>query len=197
MRQHLQDFKLIRPLTWPEVFDFWEENEGRNPQWLKVARDHGFDSWKEWRGSYVAPAKLDQRNWNLYRVIRPPEMVPAFRGGPFRAWVEQIYSDAGFTPLFAEIAKRLVGQKNGRVEEIRASFSEKPQRTIITGILTDPGIVIMEGMHRCAAIALAAADGTPMEIELLIALGGSLPGDAELLASKIGGHRKGESAVRD
>lgn len=119
--------------------------------------------------------------------------MPTFRGGPFRAWIEQIYGDAGPTPPFLEVAKRLSGMKNGRVLSLLESF---PKETTITGVLTDADVIILEGMHRCAALAMAAAQGKAIATDLTIALGGALPDDAARFAKAIGGHRKGEPPIR-
>ncbi len=182
---YIAGLKHIRPLTWKEVFEFWRENEERNPGWEEVAKDRGFASWEEWRRTYVPPFRLEEREWSLYRVTDPMRAVPKFRGGPFHSWIENIYGDAGSTPTFDVIAARLAGMKHGGVRKLTDSF---PKETVITGVLTDDGIVVIEGTHRCAAIALAVAEGWMIETDLKIALGSKLPGPLPI----VGGHRKGE-----
>lgn len=189
LETHLEGLEPLRPLTWTEVFGFWRENEAGNPDWQKHAIERGFASWEEWRATYVAPFHLTERTWRLYRVMDPLSAVPTFHGGPFRAWVEQFYGDAGTTPTFSVIAQRVAEKKNGRVEALLKDF---PERTVVTGIETEQGIVIVEGTHRCAAIARAAAERRPIEMELLLALGSALPGPLPI----VGGHRKGESPTR-
>lgn len=185
----IEGLEFMRLLSWEEVFEFWRNDEGNNPDWLAHAKERGFDSWEEWRGSYVAPFKLDARMWALYRVSDSMRSVPTFHGGPFRAWVEQIYGDAGISPTFDVIAERLSGQKNSRVLSLVEDF---PKRTTIIGVLTENGVVVIEGTHRCAALALAAKEGKTIETDMTIALGSGLPGDLAI----IGGHRKGESPTR-
>lgn len=185
----MQDLEFIRPLGWNEVFEFWRGNEAGNPDWVKVAQDRGFDSWEEWRRTYVAPFRLEEREWTLHRVTDPMVSVPKFHGGPFRGWIEKIYGDAGPTPTFEEVAKRPAAQENGRVLSLLESF---PAETTITGVRTPQGIVVLEGTHRCAAIALAKAGGKTIRTDLTIALGSALPGDLPI----VGGHRKGEPPAR-
>ena len=43
-----KNFKKIEPLTWKEVFSFWYDNEGENPDWINLAKERGFESWKDW-----------------------------------------------------------------------------------------------------------------------------------------------------
>lgn len=179
----------LRSLTWPEVFGFWRENEAGNADWQRLARERGFDDWEDWRSSYVPPFRLTERAWTLHRVTNPAASVPAFRGGPFLGWIEHAYAEGERTPTFARIAERRQGIKNERVLSLLAAF---PAKTILTGVRTDEGVVILEGMHRCAALAVAAAQGRPIETELTIALGSALPGRLPI----VGGHRKGESPIR-
>ena len=98
--------------------------------------------------------------------------------GPFQGWVEQTYGDAGLTPAFDVIARRLTEAQNGYVAELKASY---PKATTVIGVLTDDGVVIAEGMHRCSALAQAAAEGLPIATDFRIALGGELPGGVPLI----------------
>lgn len=113
-------------------------------------------------------------------------LIPSFRGGPFNGWIKNIYGDAGTTPTFMIIAQKLDEMKHEGIRSLLESF---PNRTVVIGVVTGDDIVIVEGMHRCSAIALAAAEGKTVETKLLIALGSELPGDL----SVVGGHQKGES----
>lgn len=180
--------ELIRPISWPEAFEFWRDSEGSDPHWLKNARDRGFDSWEEWRMAYARPFRLEEREWNLFHVADPMADVPRFHGGPFKGWIERTYGDAGPTPEFRVIAERLTEYQNGYVEKLMASF---PPATTVIGVATDHGIVVVEGTHRCCAIAKAAAEGRKIETDLHIALGGYLPGGLPV----IGKFRKGESPI--
>ncbi len=180
MESYLQlGLQPLRPLTWKQTFEFWRESEGSNPEWLAVARERGYETWEAWRNAYVAPFKLDQRSWGLYRVVNPVLTVPRFRGGPFQGWVERFYHGQHRpTPTFGRIAEELFQQGNGRATSLKSSF---PRQTTVIGVMTSAGVVIVEGMHRCSAIASTAADGTPIQTELSIALGSALPGDLDVI----------------
>ena len=173
MESHLQQgLTPIQPLTWEQTFAFWRESEGSNPEWLAVANERGYATWEEWRKAYVAPFKLDQRVWGLYRVDDPIRTVPQFRGGPFQGWVERFYHGC------SRIAEELFAQGNGRALSLKDTF---PRQTTVIGVMTNDDVVIVEGMHRCSAIASAAADGTPIQTNLSIALGSKLPGDLDVI----------------
>lgn len=180
MESHLQHgLEPLQPLTWEQTFKFWRESEGANPEWLAVAHERGYATWEEWRKAYVAPFKLDQRVWGLYRVVDPIRTVPQFRGGPFQGWVDRFYHGCSRpTPTFSQIAEELFAQGNGRALSLKASF---PRQTTVIGVMTNHGVVIVEGMHRCSAIANAAADGTPIQTDFSIALGSKLPGDLDVI----------------
>jgi hypothetical protein len=173
----------VRDLTWEEAFDFWRESEGENSKWAPHARERGFQSWEEWRRTMVAPARPAERRWRLYRVTEPLVAVPTFRGAPFRSWIQNVYGDLGSTPAFADIVRRPEILKH---EGVRALAGDFPRRTTIIGIEHSGDVVIIEGMHRSAALALAAAEGKSVETELYLALGSELPGDL----ADLGGRRK-------
>lgn len=186
--QHLHGLEHIRPLSWQETFGFWRDSEGSSLHWLRLARDRGFDSWAEWRLAYAPPFRLPERAWNLYRVADPLREVPRFRGGPFKGWIERTYGDAGAMPQFRVIAERLTDIQRGYVRKLMADF---PNETTVIGVRTDDGIVIIEGTHRCCAIAKAASEGAAIETDLHIALGSCLPGGLPI----VGKFRKGEPPV--
>lgn len=176
--EKFHDLQFVRPLSLPETFEFWRDSEGSNPHWLDVARSRGFETWEEWRRSYFAPFQMEERTWNLFRVVEPLRTVPLFRGGPFQGWIEETYGDAGMTPEFRVIAKRLTAAQDAYVAKLKASF---PPTTTVIGVLTDNGVVIAEGTHRCCALAQASAEGLTISTDLHIALGDYLPGGVPLI----------------
>lgn len=163
----------MRALTFEEAFGFWREHEGSNPHWHDVARERGFDTWEEWRRAYVPAFRMDERAWALYRVVDPLGTVPNWRGGPFQGWIERTYGDAGPSPTFDAIARRLAPLPGGHIEKLQASY---PRLTTVLGVVADDGVIIAEGMHRCCAIAALAAKGATLQADVRIALGGWLPG---------------------
>ncbi len=193
-KPHLQGLSLIRPLEWTDVFAFWRENEEGNPAWIQHAKERGFPSWEAWRMTYVKQARLDEREWKLYRVNDPLVSVPRFLGGPFRGWIEGVYGDAGTTPPFARIAERLEIVGNKGVSSLLGAF---PEKTTVSGIMTSGGVMIFEGMHRCSALAIAAARKSPIATELQIALGSALPDDGAMIAEIIETIRKKAPPARD
>jgi len=57
-----KELEFIRELTWEKVFEFWRESEGEDSEWALHAKERGFDSWEEWRKSYVPALRLDERS---------------------------------------------------------------------------------------------------------------------------------------
>jgi len=163
----MHGLELIRPIAWAEVFEIWRADEESRPNWIAVWKERGFSSWEEWRvTTIVAPLDLVSREWRLYRVNDPMRTVPTFRGGPFRTWAERYYNGEEM-PTFAEIAKHPDFETGEGVPELMENF---PKETTVTGIVTDIGIVIGEGMHRCTAVARAAIVGRAIAGEFFIAL---------------------------
>lgn len=169
---HTAQLKHIRPLAWPDVFAIWRENEGENSHWREYAYSKGFSSWEEWRLQYVNALRLPEHDdWALYRVPDPLAAVPHWRGGPFNGWIKNFYGErANPAPTFAELAAIAKTQEHGGIQKIFDAF---PPQTTVTGLARPEGIVIIEGMHRCCALALAARNGTPIETELTVAIASS------------------------
>jgi hypothetical protein len=169
----------VRPLLFQDVFESWRESEGSSPHWLGVARARGFETWEEWRRSYFPPFRMEERSWWLYRVADPLRTVPRFLGGPFQGWIEHTYRDAGVSPPFSVISSRLTAGQQGYVDRLKTGF---PKATTVIGVLTDDGVVIAEGTHRCSALASLAADGgAGPATDFRIALGSYLPGGVPII----------------
>lgn len=165
--------EFIKDLSWRDVFEIWRENEEGRENWKRVWKEKGFDSWEEWRMRYAESFKLPDRTWRLFRVREPLATVPKFCGGPFRAWVERFYGDSS-DPTFAELAKHEEIINHDGVRDIMNRF---PEKTTVSAIETRSGITVVEGMHRCSAISLAASENHPVQTDFMLALGSEIPGD--------------------
>ncbi len=175
-------FRLLKPLTWEETFDMWRKNEADDPKWVEHYKSRGFESWEEWRKNYTEPFKCAEREWHLYKITNPLDSVPEFHGGPFKSWKEKYYGKDEF-PTFAKLAQHPEIQRHGYVRQLTRDF---PKKTTTIGLVTDHGIVIIEGMHRCCAMALAKQTGIAIKASMLIALAGALHEKLPL----VGGARK-------
>ncbi|MBI4457661.1 hypothetical protein HY633_01715 [Candidatus Uhrbacteria bacterium] len=158
--------RLIRRLEWPEVFEIWRVNEEHRDGWKTHYKERGFASWEDWRMSAAKAFGLPELSWNLYEIFSPSETVPTFHGGPFRSWIERFYGGL-VMPSFAELIANRELRAHGGVLAMIENF---PENTVITGVLTDVGVVIAEGMHRCCAVTLAAASGRDIARGMRIAL---------------------------
>ena len=168
---HLKEKKInlefIQKLTWDEVFDIWRKNEAyEGSHWHSHYQSRGFKTWEDWRMSYVKPFGLEDLNWQLFSINDPLKAAPLFHGGPFRSWVEKFYQGQEF-PSFADLAQNPLVQSHQGIQSFIKNF---PKQTTLTGIILKGKIIIFEGMHRCAALALAAKNGIKIDSEIKIAL---------------------------
>ncbi|MEK9152159.1 MAG: hypothetical protein AAB692_02235 [Patescibacteria group bacterium] len=167
MQHRIPDgLNLIRKLDWSEVFDIWRANEAHRDGWKAHYKERGFASWEEWRMSAATAFGLPELSWSLYEISSPSKIIPAFHGGPFRSWSERFYGGS-VMPSFAELISNPELRKHGGVLAMIENF---PENTVITGVLTDDGVVIAEGMHRCCAVTLAAESGRDIARGMRIAL---------------------------
>lgn len=161
------DFLLpVRAMTWADVFSLWRDAESNLPRWVEHYRKSGFASWDDWRTHTIKDLNYRGLEWTLFEVIDPLKHVPDFVGGPFRPWIAKYYEGAK-SKTFRELVKHPAVRENEIVREMVEHF---PEETYILGLQTDRGIVVLEGMHRCCALALAAEAGQTIDSRLFLAL---------------------------
>ena len=156
----------IGPTSWEEVFSIWRNGEANIPRWVDHYERRGFDSWDEWRKSTIQDLKAEKLNWKIYRLHDSQKAVPHFYGGPFRAWMQKYYGGSPIAP-FSEIIEHEEVQKSQLVREMIENF---PKKTTLIGLLADDKVVILEGLHRCSALAVAAQKGMKIKTEAYILL---------------------------
>lgn len=158
--------EYIKPLSWEESFGFWRENEAKRPNWIKSYKNRGFSSWDDWRKTYTKQLGCEKLQWHLYKLIDPVGHIPFFYGGPYRTWVERFYGGKKICK-FSEIIKFSEIQKHEGVNSIANNF---PKETVIISLVVKREIVIIEGMHRCCAIALMNKNKKEIKSNIFVAL---------------------------
>lgn len=178
----LNQLHFSKNVTWDDVFSVWKANEGTDPIWQEFAKtEKGWESWEAWRGYQASLFRASEREWKVYELTDPNALVPKFRLGPFQGWQKH------FEEKNVHTVEDLVRDHRGWVEEntgIRSRRENFPQDTQFIGMYfqDSEAIVLYEGHHRAAAIALAIAEGQPLVFSQppTIALT-SIPGDGSAL----------------
>ena len=158
--------KHLSDLTWQQVFEIWRKNEEGRTSWIGHYEGRGFSTWHEWRMSYVKPLGLAKLKWQLYDLQNPEKSILGFRGGPYRSWIKLCYENKN-NPYFSEIIKHpnVIEHKG-----IKAIFDNFPSETTLIGVVIDSEIIIIEGMHRACALALAGSKNISLNTNIKIAL---------------------------
>ena len=156
---------LVKETTWDDMFVAWRDREA-DWGWPEIAAERGFDSWDAWRLRYCKPLGLPDRPWTLYRVDDPLIFVPKMWVGAFRGW-RKYFSEGDTRLQFGELVQSPTLRENDKIVPMIANF---PSPTTIIGLRLHEDVICVEGTHRCAALALMAADGKPVEAELTIAI---------------------------
>lgn len=117
-----------------------------------------FSTGKHYQSSFI---EADKRLWKIYEITDPNKVIPAFRIGPFQGWQQHFMEKNRHT--FAD----LVRDKTDWVSQnigVRVRLEHFPDSTQFIGLYVEDedAIVLYEGHHRAAAIALAVHQGTPM-----------------------------------
>ncbi|MEK7556451.1 MAG: hypothetical protein AAB538_00555 [Patescibacteria group bacterium] len=100
-------------------------------------------------------------------MSRPLKTVPEFIGGPFRTWIEKHY-DGNPRPTMHELSQR-EAVKGGR-SDLTTLIRDFPPDTTLIGLTQGEKVVVVEGMHRALAVALAADQGKTLSAKINIAL---------------------------
>lgn len=143
------NLEFIKAITWPEVFDKWREGEAGQKSWKKHWEERGFESWDEWRETYAAPLDPQNLEWSLYKINDPIKDLPLFYGTPTRGWVDKAY-EGKTTILLKNLVVLPIITENEKVLSIKKDF---PKATMLTGLIHENNIILIEGQHRACALA--------------------------------------------
>jgi hypothetical protein len=158
--------RLIGTATWPKVFRQWSEQESRQPNWVRHARQQGFRTWAAWRQvAIIQPLKLQGTKWRLYSVTDPAITIPSWHAGPYRDW--RVHPGQRVTVTFRTLIKR---QAVLRRKKIYPSIKNWPNEIRLFGLLIKGRVYIIDGMHRCVALTSLAAKHQPIKPKIIIAL---------------------------
>lgn len=127
----------------------WRKLEAWQEAWKKHWTERGFDSWDDWRKAYIAPYQPEDLSWKLYEITNPLRDTPYLYGTPTKGWIEKVYN--GETTLqLKDLSRHSVIRDNEKILDIKNNF---PVETMLTGIVHQEKIVLLEGMHRANALA--------------------------------------------
>jgi hypothetical protein len=165
--QSLEGLRFVRPLCWDEVWSVWRSNEIDWPETTEHFQKRGFTSWEAWRTPCAQAFQCDRRTWRLYDVADPLVMAPTFYGGPFPFWQRMFYGDCE-TLSFAELAALPGVRQDWKIAAIRAAF---PSATTLVGLhQRQRRVVVVDGMHRCCALAWSVMERRTVATAMNIAL---------------------------
>lgn len=157
--------KILRSITWDEVFSLWEKVEADLQHWIEHYKSGGFNSWKDWRNHSIKDLNLNKLKWNLYEIPEPLGTVPNFHMSPFRAWIKK-YNKGNNALTFKELALVPEIQLKANVDKIAENF---PKNSTLIGLIHNSNIIIIEGLHRCCALSVAKQNGINIQTKLFIA----------------------------
>ena len=160
-----KNYNFIRDISWEEVFENWYKREGTREEWQKVATEvKGWPDWKSWRKASADFIGAEKRTWKLYEIVNPNDTLPKFIIGPWQGWQKNF--DEKNVQSFEYLIKNCRDwvDKNGKINQIKENFPEKSE---LIGIFIKETneMVLFEGSHRAAAVALAKEMGQPIQFK--------------------------------
>lgn len=157
--------EFVRTISWPEIFDAWRKGEAQQKSWKQHWEKRGFASWDEWRAEYAKPFHPETLKWFLYEIADPILELPKIYGVPSKSWIKKAYGGEKTKP-FKDILELPIIKNNDKILAIKNGF---PKETMLTGLVFEDKIVIVEGMHRAGALAIWNAK-VPFTGKIFIAL---------------------------
>ncbi len=154
-----------REIRWETVLDEWRAAE--EGQWEPLFRERGFGSWWEWRQSYVPELGIENRTWTEQVVERPHGVIPGLAVGGFRGWKQYRPADKDCA-TYADVARPFAAGELSYAGAPRVDVRTNKKVMDLVGNLRDTSVlvlrcpslsVVLEGTHRCAAVAVEAQDG--------------------------------------
>ncbi len=160
----MRGLDFIKQLSADEVFSAWQAGEGQIDSWQQVAKEKGWESWKAWRGFCFDQIKGREREWKLYAITDPGEIIPQFLVGPTQSW--QKHFDQPLVHTFADLLQTVpdwVKENDG----VQRFISQYPTGAQMMGFYLEERdqVMLFEGHHRCAAVALGQAISHPVSFE--------------------------------
>jgi hypothetical protein len=100
------------------------------------------------------------------RIKNPSVDVKRIYGVPSKGWKKNVYGSKITIPL-AEVMEKISSdkQKNKKVKAIKNNF---PYQTMLTGVVNEDRIILIEGMHR--GVALVMMNKREIKSDVVIAL---------------------------
>ncbi|HBI16669.1 MAG TPA: hypothetical protein DDY52_00715 [Candidatus Moranbacteria bacterium] len=160
-----------REIEWRDIFAAWRVSEAYQKDWKNHWIERGFESWDDWRENYIAPLEPEKHLWKIYRINNPLQDVNLMYGVPSRGWQEKCYAGET-TKTIKEILNHPVVMENEKVKLIMNNF---PFQTMLTGVIHENKIVLVEGMHRALALAQIDNKGKGDVVIALTDYEGELP----------------------
>lgn len=152
---------------WNDVFFRWKQEEGSDPVWQKFAKEEkGWDSWDEWRGYQANLIGAKEREWSIYEIQKPNETIPEFLLGPYNGWQKHYPLEEAHTHTVADLVRDHTAWVKENVG-VQARAAQFPQQAQMIGVYAEDEdrIILYEGHHRAAAIALRVFEGDPIVFE--------------------------------
>lgn len=161
----INGLELVGPTTWAAVYRQWYGQEGRRLDWRRHYLERCHRSWREWRQfSIIQPFALAKKKWQIYRLDDPTKVLD-WHGGPFPGWKRDYYAGAQ-TRSFRWLVNEGKIQKNRKV----GKFKTVPPTMKLFGLRYKNKIIILDGMHRCCALALMMTKKKPVRTTIILAL---------------------------
>ena len=158
--------------TWASVFAAWQREEGSDPAWQAFAREKGFATWADWRGSAAAKLGVTSLDWQLFAFDNPQTEIPTLLLGPMKSWQSRVHNIEGatFNDLLTIPAEFDHWSTHPKILSIIANWPT-PTQLIAVHALDTGHLICLEGHHRATAVALANRLGRAINFgEITIAI---------------------------
>ena len=166
--QQYKTLEYVHDIEWQDIFAVWRAYEAYQKMWQEHWQERGFQSWDQWRQNYIAPIKPIEKEWSVWQVKKPTIDFLEIYGVPSKGWQQNVYPSGVNTLPLKEIIE-LTGvnpDKNEKVEAVKKNF---PYQTMLTGIIHQDKIILVEVMHRALALVTMSEGDIKGDVVLALA----------------------------
>ena len=155
----------LQDLSWDEIWKRWKEDE--EEVWRDYYTERGCVDWEHWRGDLVLKHQLQNLKWSLFEIETPKD-VAGFFIGSWKDW--RTFYGSRDASRFSDIVryKGFIGSQTE--EKLRSIIETFPPHVRFLGMRYKGDVMLIEGSHRAAAVALALKEGVSLESALTIGL---------------------------
>lgn len=163
----MNEYKVGQSLTPEEVFEIIRQAD-YTEHWESAWKAKGYKNWEEWRRDHFKNILSLDLPWTYVEIREPLKEVPEWHGTLTPSWHKYFYGIfGGKPPKLKDLITHPGIANHWYIREMAKDFKD----SVVVILKNKNGeIFLLDGMHRCNAIALIARDKGNFNAKLFAAM---------------------------